>query len=311
LFSHRSDLPRIGWAALLALAWARVGTACPIEVRGAEAARWQAVALEAEQSVLAAKPSCASVVVDAAPGGASLRLTAADGRLAVRQLQDPRELVPALQALTVEGPGEPDAERRTSTAAAALVATPAAVVAAPEPSAKDAPAPDRPATDPYALRPVLGASLGFRLGADKLISPTLGGAASIVNGPLELGLLVRYEAHYVNSTGGNNDRPDTSGLVFGAQVGAHHESSSWALRGGLSFLIAALHEARGGKNGRAEARLGVHGGAVWPAPSRLRFRSDLALELVPYNLGRSETNALGSSSLPWWGFGLSFGVEYG
>jgi hypothetical protein len=32
---------------------------------------------------------------------------------------------------------------------------------------------------------------------------------------------------------------------------------------------------------------------------------------VPYNVGRSETNALGESSLPWWGVSFSLGVEMG
>jgi hypothetical protein len=304
VFFRRSYRHRFRWAALLALAGPRLAMACPVELRGADAARWHAVALEAEQSVLAASPVCTSVVVETAAGGATLRLSTSDGRLAVRQLHEPVELVPALQALTVVGPGESGARHTEPAPAAAVVATP-------PPAASSAPVVDRPERDPYALRPVLGASLGFRLGADRLISPTVGASASIVNQPLELGLVMRYEAHYVNSAGENNDRPETSGLVFGAQVGAHHELPSWALRGGLSFLFAALHEDQGAKSGRAEARLGAYGGVVWPARSRLRFRGDLALELVPYNLGRSETNALGSSSLPWWGFALSFGMEYG
>lgn len=290
---------------LLALAWPRLAAACPVEVHGTDAFRWQAAALEAEQAWLSAEAACPGVVVAADASGATLRLSAKDGRLALRQLREPAELLPALQALTVEGPAEPSSTRE----AEAVVAP--SVVAAPRAATRTVDSVERPVGDPYALRPLLGASLGFRLGADRLISPTLGATVSIVNGHLELGLLARYEAHYVNSTGGNENRPDTSGFGFGAQVGAHHKLTNWGLRGGLTFLVAALHEDDGGKNGRAEARLGAYGGVVWPAQNRLRFRSDLALELVPYNLGRSETNALGSTSLPWWGCSLSLGLEYG
>lgn len=290
---------------LLALACPRIAAACPVEVQGSDALRWQTVALEAQQAWLPAAADCPQVVVNAEARGTTLRLSAGDGRLALRQLREPTELLPALQALTVEGPAEPAHEGKPEPpVAAAVAALPRA-----EPPIIDAV--ERSPSDPYALRPLLGASLGFRLGADRLISPTLGANASIVNGHLELGLLARYEAHYVNSTGGNEGRPDTSGLGFGVQVGAHHAFSNWALRGGLTFLIAALHEDAGGKNGRAEARIGVFGGAVWPAQNRLRFRGDLAFELVPYNVGRSETNALGSTSLPWWGCSLSLGLEYG
>jgi hypothetical protein len=153
--------------------------------------------------------------------------------------------------------------------------------------------------------------LGFRLGADRLITPTLGGSLSLLQPPLEIGILARIEAHYVASTGGNEERPETSGFAFGTQLGVHRPLDSVALRGGLLLLVVALREDSGAQRGRAEARFGGYFGAVWPSHSKLRLRSDIALDLVPYNIGRSETNALGESSLPWWGFSLSLGMEVG
>jgi hypothetical protein len=174
------------------------------------------------------------------------------------------------------------------------------------------PEPERLALrDPYATRPIIGAALGFRIGADRLITPTMGGSVSVLQAPLELGILMRYESHYVASTGGNDDRPETSGLAFGTQLGVYRPLERLALRGGLLLLIVALHEDKGAQNGRAEARFGGYFGVVWPSRSKLRLRCDAALDLVPYNIGRSETNALHESSLPWWGFSWSLGLELG
>jgi hypothetical protein len=279
--------------------------ACPIEVVGTDRARWLDAAAVATAALSGDDGrGCASVVVEAAPGGAVLRLAARDGRLAVRELREPVELLPAVEALTVpisepsdtpERPRSPQRDRSLASARAPERAQPERANA----------------RDPYASRPLLGAAFGFRVGADRLVTPTLGGSLSLLQGPLELGVLARYEAHYVNSTGGNEDRPETSGLAFGTQFGVHRVVAPVALRGGLLLLVVALREEKGAQRGRAEARIGGYLGGAWPAQGKLRVRCDLALDVVPYNVGRSETNALGESSLPWWGFGFSLGLEAG
>jgi len=78
----------------------------------------------------------------------------------------------------------------------------------------------------------------------------------------------------------------------------------------VTGLLAAVREdARHDGRGRAEGRLGGFLGGVWPARASLRLRADLAFEVVPYSIGRSETNVTGASSLPWWGVTTAVGVE--
>jgi hypothetical protein len=139
----------------------------------------------------------------------------------------------------------------------------------------------------------------------------LGGSAALMLGSWELGLVGRYEAHYVNARGKNDDRPDTSGATLGATVGVRKALGRLALRGGGMILLAALHEDSGSKAGRAEARLGAYLGGLMPIAKTTRLRLDLGGEFVPYNIGRSERNALEESSLPWWALTLALGVEFG
>jgi hypothetical protein len=294
-------------AAVLAWGWSGRAQACAIDVVGPDSARWQEAAAATTSALSAdAQLRCASVIIDTMAGGAVLRLATRDGRLAVRELRSPVELLPAVQALTVPAPDSPPGERPEP-------APEAPSVSAARPGKKAQPRePERRALrDPYVTRPIIGAALGFRIGADRLITPTVGGSVSVLHAPLELGILMRYEAHYVASTGGNDDRPETSGLAFGTQLGIHRPLERLAFRSGLLLLVVALHEDKGAQNGRAEARFGGYFGVVWPSRNKLRLRCDIAIDLVPYNIGSSETNALHESSLPWWGFGWALGLELG
>jgi len=303
-------------AAVLVGGWLGRAQACAIEVVGPDSARWQGAAAATTSSLSAdAQLRCTSVIIETMASGAVLRMATRDGRLAVRELQSPVELLPAVQALTVPAPdsprhaAEPDDQLGERPNPANDVRPPSPAKPKPKSEPRE---PERLALrDPYVTRPLIGAALGFRIGADRLITPTVGGSVSVLQAPLELGLMIRYEAHYVASTGGNGDRPETSGLAFGTQLGVYRPLERLALRGGLLLLVVALHEDKGAQNGRAEARFGGYFGVVWPSRSKLRFRSDIALDLVPYNIGRSETNALHESSLPWWGLSWAFGLELG
>jgi hypothetical protein len=287
----------------IGLARARVAEACPIEVSGDGNERWQEAATHTSAALSEeARQLCASIIVEVTTHGAVVRLATHDGRLATRELVAPDELLPAVQALTVGVPPAADPVRRDEKTPGKAPGT-AAVASRPS----DAP----PVGDPYASRPLFGAAAGFRMGADRLITPVVGGTISLLQPPFELGLLLRYEAHYVNSAGENQGRPETSGVVFGLQAGLHRELKALAVRAGMLMLVAALEEDGGAQRGRSEVRLGAYVGGVWPSRSTLRLRSDLAFDLVPYNVGRSETNALGESSLPWWGVSFSLGGEMG
>jgi hypothetical protein len=149
------------------------------------------------------------------------------------------------------------------------------------------------------------------MGADNLITPIVGGSVAVRMDRLELGLLGRYEAHYVSAKGENEDAPETSGIVIGINCGLRLPLGSLEVRGGGSLLLAALHEDRGAKDGRAEGRVGAYLGTVWPRHTKTRLRLDLGYELVPDNIGRSEQNALGRASLPWWALTFGIGAEFG
>jgi hypothetical protein len=240
--------------------------------------------------------------LDAAAGRARLAFTLQDGRRAERMLDDPIELLPSVQALSAALPAaEPHA-------------------APPRPEAKPArrqssesPPPLAAATpNPYDFSPVFGAHVGVRGGADRLITPLVGGSLTLATSPWELGLLGRYEAHYVAADGENEGRPEMSGVVLGVTFGFREALGKLTLRGGGSLLLAALREEEdGAENGRAEGRIGAYVSAVFPRESKLRFRLDFGPELVPYNLGQSEQNALGEWSLPWWALTFALGVEFG
>jgi hypothetical protein len=247
-------------------------------------------------------------------GGATLLFVAADGRRAERALAAPAELVPSVQALSASAPA---LERDT-------------VAERPEPAntekAKNTPARTRSSADelpvqydaaagpdagPYASSPVFGAALGFRTGADNLISPTIGATAALLLGPWELGLLGRFEGKYVDNGGEDNEaRPETSGIALGVTTGRRETLGSFALRGGGALIIADVREENNGEDGGGEARVGLYAGSVWPKDGWLALRLDLSAELVPYNIGRSEQNALGNASLPWWAIGVAVGPEF-
>jgi hypothetical protein len=236
---------------------------------------------------------------------------AADGRRAERALAAPAELVPSVQALSASAPAlERDAPPEPAERSDAAKPKKAATTRRPELPVEHDVAP-RADAGPYASSPVFSAALGFRTGADNLISPTIGGTASLLLGPWELGLLGRFEGKYVDNGGESNDgRPQTSGIALGVTTGRRETLGSFTLRGGGALIIADVREENNGEDGGGEARVGLYGGSVWPKDGWLALRLDLSAELVPYNVGRSETNTLGNASLPWWAIGFAVGPEF-
>lgn len=285
------------------LATSAVGHAqCTIDVVGPESAVWLAAAdaLGSEFTAHAGVTACTAVRVEAADGQAKLTFTANDGRTAERLIEDPVELVPTVQALSIEVP---------PLAASHPEATRVASVSAPVPRDRPEPTSEAATERPYELHPVYGAQVGFRAGADHLISPCLGVFGAVKIDRWELGILGRFEAHYVSTLGGNEGAPETSTLAFGVAAGRRAPLGAVELRGGLTGLLASLHEDNGNKRGQAEARLGIYGGGVLPLSRRIGLRADLTWEVVPYSIGRSQENANGTSSLPWWGVTSGIGVE--
>jgi hypothetical protein len=264
---------------------------------------------------------CRSVRVEAANGRATLLFVASDGRRAERDLLAPAELVPSVQALSAAAPFDPergkgvDDEEPSATPARDERQAPE-THARPEtpprtpsrPAEHDArPAPER---NPYDTQAMFSASMGFRTGADDLISPALAVTAAVLLERWELGLLGRFEGKYVDNGGGNDTRPETSGVAIGVTAGRREVFGRFSLRGGTALLFADVREEQSPEDGRAEARIGCYAGGAWPEDSWLALRLDLGAEIVPYNVGRSETNAQGNASLPWWAFSVAVGPEF-
>lgn len=224
-------------------------------------------------------------------------------------MEDPVELIPTVQALSAEVPSSSGAAATTSVGANSVPRAAESRVSSPRESSDVVATPSATTTPhPYDTHAVFGAQAGLRAGADHLVSPCIGAFASVLSSRWELGVLGRYEAHYV-STLGDSDRPETSSVVFGVSAGLREPLGEFAVRGGISGLLAALHEDGGNKEGQAEARVGGYIGGVWPERGRFGIRADLSIEMVPYNIGRSQQNATGSSSLPWWGVATTVGLE--
>jgi hypothetical protein len=324
--------PRSAGALVFALALARPALGaepCQITLEGPNSAAFRAAADELNAALRAERLSspCTRLVLHAGEGHALLTFSARDGRSTERRIDEPIELIPTVQALSVLVPasevdlaqgGEPEPESTPEPKPPPEPEPPAR--SAPKPARRSPPAVrtqdgagaiDAQHQNPYALSPLIGVQAGFRGGANRLITPLLTGSIALLIEPWELGLVGRFEPHYVVTTGGNEDRPDTWGLVLGPTFGIRKNVGPYALRAGGMLLLAALFEDNGSKDGRAEGRVGLYVGGVFPRASSTRFRVDLGVDLVPYNIGRSERNAAGEWSLPWWAATFALGLEFG
>src|SRR6478609_8673245 len=78
---------------------------CHVQVTGSEAERWreQAALLVRDMQTQGLDNACTELSIDADAGRARLTFATADGRVAHRELLDPAELVPTVQALSVGG----------------------------------------------------------------------------------------------------------------------------------------------------------------------------------------------------------------
>lgn len=304
---------RLARAALVAAwacaAWfgARVCVAapCPVELRGAPSEPW----LRAGRAITEAlatdlDPSdCARIEIELerSTDAARLIFVTQDGRRAERRLAHPDELMPTVAALGVRGASE------SSTPALEDGPTaPARVADAVSPLDSPPPGPAAAPGEARALFALLG---GTRAGAGRLVSPVLAGAAAIAVDRWELGINLALELQYFNL---DLSEPDvrTSAASAGVTVGRREPFADLELSFGARSMVAALNdESRkdSGERGRAELRLGVHLGAVWPRQSSSRFRADLALDVVPHrSLG---TN--GTPVTPWLAVSALMGVEFG
>jgi hypothetical protein len=182
---------------------------------------------------------------------------------------------------------------------AAAAPAPPGVDAAASPSSPEPP-PEREARAVFAL---LG---GIRGGAGNLVSPTLGGSAAIDLDRWELGVNLVLELQYFDLGGGE---PPSAAAGVGVTVGRREPVAAFDVLFGARTMIAALNdesEVDGGERGRAEVRLGTYLGGAWPRTGSLRWRADVAADVVPHR-------ALGSAGTriaPWLGASVLVGAEF-
>lgn len=300
---------RLARAALVAAwacaAWvgARVclAASCPVELRGAPSEPWRRAGRAIE--ALTTDPSdCARIEIELerSTDAARLIFVTRDGRRAERRLANPDEVMPTVMALGVRGVNEsstPVFEDGSMAPARADAVSPL-----------DSPAPE-PAAAPGEARALFALLGGTRAGAGRLVSPVLGGAASIALERWELGISLALELQYFNL---DLSEPDvrTSAASVGVTVGRRELIADLELLFGARSMVAALNdESRkdSGERGQAELRLGAYLGAVWPRQSSSRFRADLALDVVPHE----SLGAIGRRVTPWLAVSALMGVEFG
>ncbi len=299
---------RLARAALVA-AWACaawvgarvcVAASCPVELRGAPSESW----LRAGRAIepLTTEPSdCARIEIELerSTDAARLIFVTRDGRRAERRLAHPDELVPTVAALGVRG---------VNASSPALEDGPAAPArAADAVSPLDSP-PSNPAAAPGEARALFALLGGTRAGAGRLVSPVLGGAASIALDRWELGINLALELQYFDLH--QSELDPSSAASVGVTVGRREPIADVELLFGVRSMLAALNDEsrRGsGERGRAELRLGAYLGAVWPRQSSSRFRADLALDVVPHE----SLGAIGTAVTPWLAVSALMGVELG
>lgn len=288
--------------AVLGVASARSAAAaeCRITLGGAPVEGWALAVRELKRSG-SVPADCAVVAIEASGERARLVFQTRDGRRAERALDHPDELVPALRALGVGAAGVGAA----SSPAPDIPSAPA--VAAPAPFGGDAAASSSPeppsGQEARAVFALLG---GIRGGVGNLLSPALGGSAAIELDRWELGVNLVLELQYFDLGGGE---PPSAAASVGVTVGRREPVADFDVLFGARAMIAALNdesEVESGERGRAEIRLGTYLGGAWPRTGSLRWRADVAADVVPHRA----LGAAGTRIAPWLGVSLLVGAEF-
>jgi hypothetical protein len=273
---------------------------CRIALGGAPVEGWTLAVGELERSG-SVPADCAVVAIEASGERARLVFQTRDGRRAERGLDHPDELVPALRALGVGA----EADGASSLPAPANPSEPAAT--APAPSGVDTVASSSPEPPPgREARAVFALVGGLRGGVGKLVSPALGGSAAIELDRWELGVNVVLELQYFDLGGGE---PPSAAASVGVTVGRREPVADLDVLFGARTMIAAFNdesEVDGGERGRAEVRLGTYLGAAWPRTGRLRWRADVAADVVPHRV----LGSAGTRIAPWLGASVLVGAEF-
>jgi hypothetical protein len=294
--------------------------ACSLEVTGTPTPEWDSAV-----SSLDLEPGGDCAKIRLALGGESTLLTfvTSDGRRAERELHEPSELRPTIDALRVTGvPVEPSAEASAPVETAAPAPVTIALVRMP---ARDLGVDTRSdASSSENVRTMLSLELGARGGGNGLVSPLLLVGGSVAVSRMELGVWGALEAVY-GSIGGRDSRPvdeiaivppgemrpllpqpapEASAIAAGILAGRRWRYKHFDLFGAGRLGVAALRNTTDGD--RAEVRLGAVVGLVFPPRKVLHFRSGFGVDVVPNELFRNV-----DANVPAWALSGTLGVEVG
>jgi hypothetical protein len=263
-------------------------------------------------SLPAGERDCREIVLELQPrGGATVAMTTGDGRLAVRPVTRPDEVVPIVRALMVSVPAP-------SAVAAPSASDPARDVRA------DAP-PSRALTRAGATsegRAIVVAGGGGEMGfTGNLASPAARLTIAAIVGHFELGAFVGREFGYRAVAGSAPDGFQLSTTSFGLQAGYRVPIQDVALVGGFTAGAALVREQVGTANlvegmgvdmtehwvagppatyGPTEARAGAYVGAVFPLHFRFRLRPQFGVDFVAFRGGDSVPAEKPMPALPSW-----------
>ena len=254
---------------------------------------------------------CAAIEVRVDHSG-HLSLIDSDGRRAQRELGQPFELGPSVQALLVDldasAPGD-SAPPASSSPETDTQTTRLAEISNRERSAGSREGARAPAKD---MSFVLGTALGARYGAG-IATPTLNAFGALRLGRWELGVMGNWEISY-KSVAEDGPPWTAAGLSAGISVGRRERVSS-----NLDFLLggtiaaAVLHQETHVRRPEQEAtngegRLGGYLGVVAPARAALRFRAQVQADATAVG-PTQRAIAADVPALPAWAIGAQVGVE--
>ncbi len=331
LTSLRKRRPPVALAGTLGLLGGAVALPCAaaercvVEVTGARNPDWdRAVAsLELDRGDA---DDCRAIRLELGSDTSRLTFLTKDGRSAERELVEPSELAPTVDALLVTGApssaeGDPPPREETPPRLTpdADPRRPPGLDAGVQPSHRAG----EETTGPLF---VFGLELGARGGGGGLIGPLFAGTGGVAFSRWELGVWGSFEPAYgwagssesvptdVQAPDPTVDpaarpepqpEPEGSAIAAGISAGRRWAFSHLDLIGGARLGVAALQNDIGGRQG-AEVRTGVAMRLVFPRRSTVRFRTGLALDVVPNDLGRSN-----EANVPWWALAGTLGVEIG
>ncbi len=302
----------------------RAAGTCALEVTGPDTPAWR----EAVGSLdlrAADDSDCATIRLALGDDTSRLTFVTNDGRTAERDLREPSELAPTLEALLVTGtPSSPEREREPEPRPASTPPPPApSRLRPPTLDASNPPALAAPALD--ALTAAFTLQLGVRGGAGGLASPLLHGAVTMDRSRWEIGVWGALEPDY-GAFGSDASAPaevqapmapgeiraepvpqrgNASAGAVGVMVGRRFPFTHLDVVLGARLGVAALRHYDGSDDG-AELRTGTALDLVFPRRSTLRFRTGLGAELVPNDLRRSS-----AAAVPWWALSGRLGIEVG